>query len=122
VPRAFFARGFAQKPPPEVLDMYFAPWRNRARRTAAVIAPRQLIRATGFLREVEAGLPKLAGRHALIVWGLRDVAFRDAERQRFERSFPEHTTVLFDNASHFLQEDAGDQIAQAIKTFWSQQG
>lgn len=121
VPRAFFARGFAKRPPPEVLDMYLAPWRNRARRTAAVIAPRQLIRATSYLREVEAGLPALADRPALIVWGLRDVAFRDAERRRFERFFPRHTTVLFDNASHFLQEDVGDQIAQAIRTFWTQQ-
>ena len=121
VPRAFFTRGFAERPPPEVLDMYLAPWRDRARRTVAVIAPRQLIRATSYLREVEAGLPKLADRPALIVWGLRDVAFRDAERQRFERSFPKHTTVLFDDASHFLQEDVGDQIAQAIKASWRQQ-
>ena len=120
VPRSFFALGFAQKLEPEVLNMYLAPWRKRARRKAAVIAPRQLIAASEYLREVEANLPKLADRPALIVWGLKDLAFREAERRRFERCFPEHTVVLFNNASHFLQEDVGDQIAQSIRDFRSQ--
>jgi haloalkane dehalogenase len=49
--------------------MYFAPRRNRARRAAAVIAPRQLVAASGYLRGVEANLPRIADRPALIVWG-----------------------------------------------------
>jgi len=118
VPRAFFARGFAQKLPADVFDMYLAPWRKRSRRVAAVIAPRQLIKASPYLREVEANLPRLADRPALIVWGLKDLAFRGAERQRFEQLFPNHTTVLFDQASHFLQEDVGDQIAGSIEDLW----
>ena len=36
---------------------------------------------------------------------------------RFEKLFPDHRTVLLPNASHFLQEDAGDQIAAEIKQF-----
>jgi haloalkane dehalogenase len=117
VPRVFFSRGLARRPPPEVLDMYFAPWRNRARRTAAVIAPRQLVAASGYLRQVEADLPRIADRPALIVWGLKDFAFRDAERKRFEQIFRTHRTILIDQASHFLQEDAGEQIADAIRVF-----
>jgi haloalkane dehalogenase len=117
VPRSFFLRGFARKLDPEVLGMYLAPWRERRRRAAAVIAPRQLIAASAFLHAVEDNLPRLADRPALIVWGLRDVAFRGAERGRFERTFTNHTTVLFDNASHFLQEDVGDQIAESIRDF-----
>lgn len=115
VPKFFFKRGLAQRHPPEVLAMYLAPWRHRARRIAAVIAPRQLIAASPYLRRVEANLPKLADRPALIVWGTKDFAFRATERARFERLFPNHTTVTFDDASHFLQEDAGDRIAEAIR-------
>jgi haloalkane dehalogenase len=117
VPRVFFTRGLARRPPPEVLDMYFAPWRNRARRAAAVIAPRQLVAASGYLRGVEANLPRIADRPALIVWGLKDFAFRQSERERFEQIFRNHRTLLIDQASHFLQEDAGDQIADAIRGF-----
>jgi len=118
-PRSFFFRGFAQRLEPEVRAMYLAPWRERSRRTAAVIAPRQLIAASAFLRGVEDSLSRLADRPALIVWGLRDFAFQETERARFERTFANHTTVLFDNASHFLQEDVGDQIAESIRDFSS---
>jgi haloalkane dehalogenase len=117
VSRFFFSRGLAHKADPEVLAVYLAPWRDRERRIAAVVAPRQLIAASPYLKEVEAGLPKLADRPALIVWGNKDFAFRDTERTRFERAFLKHKTVLFDDASHFLQEDAGERIAQAFRAF-----
>jgi len=122
VPKFFFKRGLARQPDSEVLRMYLAPWHDPARRSAAVIAPRQLVAASAYLREVEGNLPKLADRPALIVWGTKDFAFRSAERERFERAFPRHKTVLLDNASHFLQEDAGDQISESIKAFRSEMG
>jgi haloalkane dehalogenase len=117
VPRFFFWRGFARRPEPSVRRLYLAPWRPRARRKAAVIAPRQLIAASAFLAEVDRDLAKLADRPALIVWGTKDFAFGAAERQRFERAFPNHATVLFSDASHFLQEDVGDRIAKAFIAF-----
>jgi haloalkane dehalogenase len=120
VPKVFFARGLAQKTSPAVLKMYLAPWRNRARRRAAVIAPRQLVEAFPYLKEIEANLGSLADRPALIVWGMKDFAFREAERAHFERIFVRHQTVLLDNASHFLQEDAGERIAAAFRAFRSQ--
>jgi haloalkane dehalogenase len=122
VPHVFFTRGFAQHPPREVLDLYLAPWRDPARRAPAAIGPQQLIAASAYLREVETNLPKLADRPALIVWGTKDFAFGERERKRFEASFPNHRTLTFDNASHFLQEDVGDRIAQAYKAFRSEVG
>jgi haloalkane dehalogenase len=122
VPRVFFARGLAQDTPREVLDLYFAPWRDPARRVPAAIGPKQLIAAADYLTEVEANLPKIADRRALIVWGTKDFAFRERERKRFEAIFPNHRTILFDNASHFLQEDVGERIAEAFKSFRSESG
>jgi haloalkane dehalogenase len=120
VPRVFFARGLAQDHPREVLDLYFAPWRDPARRAPAAIGPKQLIAAKDYLIEVEANLPKIADRPALIVWGTKDFAFHEAERKRFEATFLNHRTILFDNASHFLQEDVGERIADAFKSFRSE--
>src|SRR5262249_61353968 len=59
VPRFFFRRGFAQPVTGEVRDLYLAPWRDPHRRAPAVIAPRQLIAASQYAREVQAGLPTL---------------------------------------------------------------
>lgn len=115
VPRFFFSAGFATHLPNKVLQAYLAPWRLRAARLPAVIAPRQLIQASEYLREVESGLPRLADRPTLIVCGTRDFAFGSRERERFERLFPNHRTVLFDRAAHFLQEDAGEEIAAEIR-------
>ena len=122
VPRVFFARGLAQEPPREVLDLYFAPWRDPARRAPAATGPKQLIAAADYLTEVEANLPKIADRPALIVWGTKDFAFGAGERKRFEATFPNHRTILFENASHFLQEDVGERIAEAFKSFRSESG
>jgi haloalkane dehalogenase len=117
VPRVFFSRGFAQPIDPEVLNLYLAPWRDPLRRAPAVIAPRQLVAASAYLAEVHADLHKLADLPTLIVWGTKDFAFREANRERFEAAFPNHRTVLFDDASHFLQEDVGESIAEAFKAF-----
>lgn len=117
VPRFFFSRGFARPFAPEVLAMYLAPWREPARREASVVAPRQLIAASEYLRVVEAGLPRLADRPALIVWGKKDFAFRDADAARFAKLFPRNRTIFYDDASHFLQEDVGDDIAAAYRKF-----
>lgn len=117
VPRFFFWRGFAKPVAPEVLKMYLAPWREPARRVAAVIGPRQLIAASEYLREVEAGLARLSDRPALIVWGRRDFAFGEAEAARFAQLFPRSRTLFFDDASHFLQEDVGERIAEAFEEF-----
>jgi len=97
--------------------MYLAPWQDRAPRTAATVAPRQLIEASAYLREVEANLNKLADRPTLIVGGRLIFAFGDRERSRFEQIFRQHQTLLFDKASHFLQEDEGERIAEAIRNF-----
>jgi len=121
-PRVFFRRGLAQPIPREVRELYLAPWRDPGRRAPAVIGPRQLIAGADYLREVEAGLAALADLPALIVWGTKDFAFHAAERERFEAIFPNHRTILYDDASHFLQEDVGDRIAEAIRAFRADYG
>ncbi len=122
VPRFFFWRGFAQPLEPDVRDAYLAPWRDPARRRPATIGPHQLIAASSYLREVEVNLPKIAARPALIVWGARDFAFRRTNRERFERTFPTHQTIVYEDASHFLQEDVGERIAEAFKAFRAEFG
>jgi haloalkane dehalogenase len=118
VPRFFFWRGFAQPLAPGVLDAYMAPWHDPAGRLPATIGPRQLASASTFLREVEAGLVRVRDRPALIVWGAKDFAFDRTNRERFEDAFPAHHTIVYPDASHFLQEDVGDEIAAAFKVFY----
>lgn len=93
-----------------------------AAREATWVLPREVRGSSGFLADVEAGLHGLRDVPALIVWGDRDFAFRPVERRRFEQLFPHHTRVDLPGAGHFIQEDAPEQLAEAVHTWWHGHG
>lgn len=86
---------------------------NRAEATA--VFARSITGSRAFLAGVEAGLPNLASLPTLIVWGDADIAFRSKERQRWEHTFTDSHTVIVEGAGHFVQSDAPDQFATAIR-------
>jgi haloalkane dehalogenase len=108
--------------PDAVMAAYRGPFPTPASRHPVHVFPREILRSAPFLGEVERGLPALADRPALIVWPDRDVAFREGERRRWERVFPRHTTVILRGAGHYIQEDAPEEIAAAIRAWWGPDG
>ncbi len=117
IPRIFFARGTREPVPRRVLEMYLRPFRRPDRRAPTAIFPREIIASTAYLAGVEAALSRLADRPVLILWGLRDFAFGASDRERFERAFPRHRTVLLETARHFIQEDEPGRVAAEIRMF-----
>ena len=113
VARFFFVAGLIHRPEKEVMRMYLAPFKDRKNRRQTSISPRLLIQAADYLHEVEVGLDHIKDRPVLLTWGTEDFAFRDDERQHFERVFPNHETILL-KASHFWQEEAADEASEAI--------
>lgn len=102
----------------EELRAYLAPFSTAKSRDPMRILPREIIQSSEFLATLEKDLAKLSSHRALIVWGDRDFAFREAERRRFESIFPNHRTVVLPGAGHFIQEDAPAEIASAIQSEW----
>ena len=115
----FMSRGVATGLDKRALKMYLAPFKTRGKRAPTHIFPRQLRAASPFLAEISKGLPTVADKPALIVWGEKDFAFQVPERSRFEQLFPNHKTVLLPNAGHFIQEDAPDDIVQAVRGWYA---
>ncbi len=113
------SRGVATGLDKRALKMYLAPFKTRGKRAPTHIFPRQLRAASPFLAEISKGLPTVADKPALIVWGEKDFAFQAPERSRFEELFPNHKTVLLPNAGHFIQEDAPDDIVQAVRSWFA---
>lgn len=111
----FLQLGLHEHIPKSDYDMYLLPFKDRQKRHPTHIFPKQLIQAHDFLAHVEQSLPNLSEKPALLVWGERDFAFKAEEKHRFEASFPNHKTVILPNASHFVQEDAPQEISQAIR-------
>jgi haloalkane dehalogenase len=117
IPYVFFAIGARDTLPNEAMEMYLRPFRRADRREPTVIFPREIIASTAYLAEVQAGLARIADRPALIVWGAEDFAFRPPDRERFERRFPRHRTVVLETAKHYIQEDEPGRIAAEIRGF-----
>jgi haloalkane dehalogenase len=98
--------------------MYKRPHPTPESRLPVHVMPREILAARDLLTEVEDGLGRVADKPALIVWGDKDQAFRERQRLRWERTFPDHRTEILHGASHYIQEDAPDEIVTAIKEWW----
>jgi haloalkane dehalogenase len=59
----------------------------------------------------------LNGKPKLIVWGMKDIAFREKELKQWECTFPEARTVRLSSVGHFVQEEAPDELAEAVVPF-----
>ncbi|MGP3991945.1 hypothetical protein [Streptomyces sp. 3N207] len=88
---------------------------TRSRRDASAVLPRRITASRAFLAGVEAGLSDIASLRTLIVWGDADFAFRAKERRRWEQVFADPHTVIVEGAGHFVQSDAPDRFAAAIR-------
>ena len=107
------------QPHQDLMPMYRGPFPTPSSREPTSIFAKEILGSREFLTEVYQGLSALADRRSLIVWGERDPAFRKSERQKFERIFPNHHTVLLEGAGHFIQEDAPEQIVKAFRQWLS---
>lgn len=116
--RTFFTMGVVNKVDKRVLEMYLAPFSQRAKRQPTHIFPKQLRAAEAFLSDIHQRLSLLSNKPALILWGEKDFAFQESERTRFENLFPNHDTVLLADTGHFIQEDQPEKIITAINSWF----
>lgn len=90
-----------------------------ARRQAAAVLPSRITASRAFLAEVEAGLAEIAHLPLLVVWGAADRVFRPQERERLEAAFADHTTVLVEGAGLYVESDAPEEFAAAVREWLS---
>lgn len=106
-----------RKPAAAEMAHYQEALATHSRRHASAVLPGRITASRALLAEVEAGLPDLASLPALIVWGDADFAFRAKERERWEQVFADHHTVIVEGAGHFVQSDAPERFAAAIRAW-----
>ena len=115
---AFIPTGHQRrKPTAAEMDHYRRALGTADRRQASAVLPGRVLASRDFFAEVEAGLPDVAQLPTLIVWGDADIAFRPQERERLEATFPNHTTVIVEGAGTYVESDAPEEFAAAIRTF-----
>jgi haloalkane dehalogenase len=113
-------RGISRRLSPAEMQAYRGPFPTRASRLPTAIFPREILQSREYLAEVESNLGTLSDKPTLILWGDRDRAFRETERERFELMFPHHRTCILRNAKHFVQEEAPEQICDELLALYEQ--
>jgi haloalkane dehalogenase len=85
-----------------------------ARRGVAEM-PKQIIDAAPLLERLARDVPaKLGSKPALITWGMKDLGFRPRMIPRVRGAFADAVVLELQNAKHYIQEDAPEDIADAI--------
>lgn len=108
--------------PRRVRQGYLAPYRSYADRLAIhrfvkdiPLGPEDPSWAT--VDEVSRNLGRLEALPVMIGWGRKDFVFDDAFLAEWKRRLPGARYVEFSEAGHWVHEDAGDALLDAIDAF-----
>jgi haloalkane dehalogenase len=108
--------GTAKKLSPEVMEHYRAVQPTPQARAGVARMPKEILAAGPMLERLARDVPaKLGAKPALLVWGMKDFAFKPGPNlPRMRAAFSDHVLVELPDAKHYIQEDAPDRITQAI--------
>ena len=104
------------------LDAYLAPFRTPESRLALLCWSRDIPVTTGDasyaeMQQIQNGLTQFRHLPVLLVWGMQDPVLPPTVLRIWQQLYPHATTHEIEEASHFLQEDAPERIAQAVEQF-----
>jgi cis-3-alkyl-4-acyloxetan-2-one decarboxylase len=69
------------------------------------------------LSEIEHGLPSLADRPTMLVWGMKDWCFRPDCLEKFVAVWPEAEVHRLEDVGHWVVEDAPQESERLLTTF-----
>lgn len=107
-----------RRPRGRVMEHYQRPFPTAASRRPTWVFARAVTGASEFLeQEAGAALRVLAERPALLPWGDSDPVFSDSDRDRMAALLPRAQVHVLRGAGHFIQEDAPEEIAAAVRAW-----
>lgn len=86
-------------------------------RKGSWVFPRRIIHSTPWLGEIWSKIGTLKDKPTLFVWGMKDVAFREKELQRWQTALPNSSTLRLPTVGHFVSEEAPEELGQAAAAF-----
>lgn len=107
---------------PAVRAGYVAPYDSWANRIANLrfvedipMTPRHPTHS--LLSRIDEGLADLTGHPMLLCWGKHDFVFDENFYQEWRRRFPDAEAHFFEDASHYVLEDAHERIVPLMQDF-----
>jgi pimeloyl-ACP methyl ester carboxylesterase len=105
-----------------MLKAYTTPFPNKESCIGALAWPKDIPNGNSHpsakkMIHIKDNLHVLADKPKILIWGLKDPVFPESVIDWWNKVYPGIETHKLENASHFLQEDAPDEIIALIKNF-----
>ena len=111
------AFGDKSKLSPNLHQQYLLPLADPADRLGCMEFPRQITASTPWLYQLWSKISVLKEKPALIVWGMKDIAFRGKELKQWESTFPGARSIHLGRVGHYVQEEAPSELGDAVSAF-----
>lgn len=107
---------------PTVLRAYHAPFPTPESRLALLCWSRDLPLSEtdpsfADMKHIEQGLAQFDDRPILLIWGIHDPVLPVSVLRMWQRLYPHATVCEIADASHFVHEDAPEQVVNCIDRF-----
>jgi haloalkane dehalogenase len=100
---------------PEIHRHYLEPLSEPAERKGCWTFPKQIVGSTEWLSELWENRSALGENNILLAWGMKDIAFREKELNRWSQSFPNARVIRYEDAGHFVAEEKPAELTGAIE-------
>jgi pimeloyl-ACP methyl ester carboxylesterase len=98
---------------------YIAAFPSPAERQGAWTSAKELIGSSDWYKSLWQRRERIAGKPALLLWGMRDPAFKADALARWKETLRSAEVVEFAEAGHFVQEEAPQEAVREIRAFLS---
>lgn len=122
----FFARvimrqsyGDKKKLTEDIHRNYLMPLQKPEDRKGCWVLPGEILGSTAWLGNLWSRKSVIEDKPALIVWGMKDIAFREKELKVWSGTFPSADVVRLDKVGHYVQEEGVEELGLAVSRFLS---
>ena len=95
---------------PEIMAHYRGAQPSPSARAASAALPGYIVGASDRLRSIRQDRAAFAEKPALVLWGLKDIAFRRKELERWKSALRDVEIHEFQDCGHFLAEEAPERL------------
>jgi len=96
---------------------YLKPLENPDDRKGCWVFPKQILAANDWLANLWTKVENIKTKPTLIMWGMKDIAFRAQELKKWEELFSNKDVIKFEEVGHFVQEEKGMELCPIITRF-----
>ncbi len=91
------------------------PLEKAEERKGNMVFPKQIIGASDWLAELWSQRDLLQDKVKAIVWGMKDIAFREKELRYWIKHFPDAEEVRLLGAGHFVADEEPEALIDVIE-------